>query len=101
MPAILMIHHAFRLADFISAFRNLFSNYLLSSRLFIEFNGANRVRREDKWKNTVRTETCSTCSKLPVKKMLQHLWIVQFQSLPVLGLRSVSQIGSLLFFAVN
>lgn len=85
-----MIYHAFRRANFISAFHNLFSNYLLNSRLFIEFSGANGVWREDKCKSTVVTEIhCLRCSKLPVRRMLQHLWIAQFQSLTILGLRSV------------
>lgn len=57
---------------------------------------------ENRYKSFIITETfCLICSKLSMRKMLQHHQITSLQSLTVLVLRRTLQICSLLFLAVN
>lgn len=95
-----MISLVFRPYNFISTFQIYFSSYNLVS--WVIYCVEPTIMKENRCKSIMMTETfCLICSKLPVRKILQHHQITWFQSLTILVLKRVFQICSLFFLTVN
>lgn len=100
IPVFAMISLVFRSYNFISTFQIYFSSYNLV--FWVIYCVEPTIMKENRCKSIMMTETfCLICSKLPVRKILQHHQITWFQSLTILVLKRVFQICSLFFLTVN